>query len=99
MRHGNLFRDCTRLWNNPLTYGFGYRCDNTSNTNLCHDFILPNYFKQFLNISNNQPPQIIIEGLDIGEITSTITYKVNISNTQPKGSYSNNITFIAIPKF
>lgn len=86
-------------WDNPLTYGFGYRCDSDSKLKLCYDFSDTKYFKQFTNISKKQKPQIIIEKHEQGKIKSQVTYKVNISNTQPNGFYSNNITFLAIPNF
>lgn len=87
-------------WNNVLTYGFGYRCDNISDTNVCsNDFYNSNYYKHFPNISNSQSPQIVMAGTALGENKARITYKLNISATQPIVFYSNTITFIATVSF
>lgn len=88
------------LWNSILTYGFGYRCDNMSDTNGCsNDFLDSNYYKHFSNISNLQSPQVVMSGASISENKSRITYKVNVSTTQPSGFYSNTITFVATANF
>ncbi len=87
-------------WNNILTYGFGYRCDNASNITACsNDFYNSNYYKQFPNISNSQIPQILMSGANIGDAKARITYKVNVSRTQTIGFYNNAITFVATPNF
>ncbi|MEK7534454.1 MAG: hypothetical protein AAB600_03895 [Patescibacteria group bacterium] len=95
---------CSKLypapWNNVLTYGFGYRCDNMSDITVCsNDFYDSKYYKQFPNISNSQKPQVLMEGFNIGDNKARITYKINISGTQPIGFYSNTITFVATPNF
>lgn len=87
-------------WENILTYGFGYRCDNISDINPCsNDFYNSNYYKQFPNISNSQIPQILMSGTNIGEAKARITYKANVSGTQTIGFYNNAITFVAVPNF
>jgi len=87
-------------WNNILTYGFGYRCDNMFDITACsNDFYDSKYYKQFPNISNSQSPQVLMEGANIGDNKARITYKINISGTQPIGFYANAITFIATPNF
>lgn len=88
------------LWNNPLTYGFGYRCDNLSQATVCsNDFNNSNYFKQFPNISNSQNPKVIMKSTNIGANEARIRYKVNTSSTQPIGFYNNIITFVATANF
>lgn len=87
-------------WNNILTYGFGYRCDNISNTTACsNDFYDSKYYKHFANIANSQSPQIVMSGANIGHNKARIIYKVNISGAQPLGFYSNIITFVARANF
>jgi len=87
-------------WNNILTYGFGYRCDNISHITPCsNDFYDSKYYKQFPNISNSQKPQIVMSGANIGDNKARIIYKVNTSGSQPLGFYSNTITFVATPNF
>jgi hypothetical protein len=87
-------------WTNPLTYGFGYRCDNIAGSDCLADFSDSTLYKQFANNSKNEMPETILSGTnERQENISQITYKVNISGAQPKGSYQNVITYIAVPNF
>ncbi len=72
------------LWDNTLTYGFGYQFDGN----------LDKGFKQFSDPSRSKDWQIITTNPH-----ERINYKVNISATQPAGSYSNTVTYIATPDF
>ncbi len=87
-------------WSNPLTYGFGYRCDNIIGSNCFADFSDSSFYKQFANNSKSEIPQKVLSGTkdNIDKLVQ-ITYKVNISGTQPSGSYQNVITYIAVPNF
>ena len=87
-------------WENSLTYGFGFRCESEA-TEVCgSDFSNTNSFKQFADISAKETLQPIILNQQSKPTTRTkITYKVNISGTQPVSGYSNTVTFIAIPNF
>lgn len=96
---------CTETTSGPwtgassLTYGFGYRCDPVT-TNYCSsDFNTADYFKQFADISKTETPQSIFSGSVGSNQQAQITYKVNISATQPAGHYTNIITYIATPTF
>lgn len=83
--------------NTSTTYGFGYRCDNLNGTNCASGFTTSTYFKQF---SINPSFQTVMSGVNVGKnLQSQITYQVNISGTQPNGSYSNIITYVATPTF
>lgn len=86
-------------WTNTLTYGLGYRCDNISGVDCDNSFIKPNSYKHFPNIANNDDPQSIMSGIGANNKGVRISYKVNISGTQPQGIYSNIITYIAVPNF
>lgn len=87
-------------WINTLTYGFGYRCDNVSGTDCATGFTSTDNYKQFADASVSETPQAVMTGQNVGRNKKTqITYKVNISATQPAGSYTNVITFIATPTF
>lgn len=87
-------------WINTLTYGFGYRCDNMSDTDCTTGFSNSTYYKQFSNDSSQEVAQAIMSGTTKGhDKESKITYKVNISGTQAPGVYGNLITFIATPNF
>lgn len=86
------------VWTESTTYGFGYTMHGD-------DVPSPfptaapagNQYKQFADAS---APQIVMSSANVGRARrSTITYKVNISNVQPAGSYQNIITFTATPTY
>ena len=86
------------IWDSPLAYGFGYRCDNIAGNTCSKDFAGENFYKQFANRQNNEPAETVMSGSSIDEkIQTQITYKVNIPATQIKGHYQNTIIYIAIP--
>ncbi len=95
---------CTQVtaapWENTLTYGFGYRCQNIKGNGCPVDFKTPNYYKQFSDDSKNELPAIIMSNFTNDVLQETqIIYKVNISKTQPEGSYTNTIIYIASPGY
>lgn len=98
--NGSCSEVTNAIWTNTLTYGFGYRCDNVSSNNCSLGFDQNDYYKQFSDNSKNEAAQIIMSGNLTGSNHETqITYKVNISKTQANGSYSNTITYIAVPGY
>lgn len=89
-------------WTNTLTYGFGYRCDNVSGTDCATGFTTSTFYKQFTNTTyvSSTSGQAVMRGTNVGRNKQvTITYKVNVSGTQPPGDYTNLITYIAVPTF
>jgi hypothetical protein len=87
-------------WTNPLTYGFGYRCDNVEGIDCASGFSEPELYKQFANASMSETPQKIAASSKTESNNSVrIIYKLNIPGTQPFTFYSNTITFIAVPNF
>lgn len=85
-------------WILTTTYGFGYRCDNITGNECNSDFSSADYYKQFSNLEQAETPESVMSGANVGEDFETeITYKVNISSTQPAGLYQNLITYIATP--
>lgn len=87
------------LWNNTLTFGFGYRCDSDEQNACDSQFANEDYYKVYPDASHNQPFTIILSDQTNKKIKATITYKVNISGTQKAGGYYNSITYLAIPNF
>jgi len=83
-------------WTSTSTYGFGYRCDDVSGTNCTSGFSSSNNYKQF---SASPSASVVLSGNTGRNLQSTITYKVNISTTQPPGLYTNQIMYIATPTF
>ncbi|OGH02185.1 MAG: hypothetical protein A2798_03595 [Candidatus Levybacteria bacterium RIFCSPHIGHO2_01_FULL_37_17] len=84
-------------WTSALTYGFGYRCDNVSGTDCVSGFSDPTYYKSFIS----SPSAVaVMSSTNVGRNRkSDITYKVNISGTQPAGLYRNIVNYIAIPSY
>ena len=98
--NGDCTTEIASLWENPLTYGFGYRCDSTQPEVCDQQFLTANYFEQYPDAASNQLPEIVLTDAPNSKITkATITYKVNISGTQKSGGYYNSITYLAIPNF
>lgn len=87
------------LWTSSLTYGFGFRCDNVVGSDCDSGFTTSNYFRQFPNNSLSKPAQSLMSGTISRSNQAKITYKVNISGSQPAGLYTNNIYFLAVPKY
>lgn len=84
-------------WTNNAIYGFGF---NMSGSDIPADFTGSTMYRQFADRSNSETPAIIMTGANVGkDIQSTVTYKINVSNTQAAGRYQNIITFMAIPTY
>lgn len=98
--NGQCSETSSAPWTNPLTYGFGYRCDNLIGTDCMSGFSEADFYKQFANASMSEIPQKIMASTNNKSNNSVqITYKINIPGAQPFALYSNTITFIAIPNF
>lgn len=86
------------IWASNTDYGFGY---NMSGDDIdTADFIDSTYFRPFANDEDLDSPATVM--LSSGIATSSaaiVTYKANISSTQPAGYYTTAIRFIAIPSF
>jgi len=97
-------------WDNTLTYGFGYRCDNVSvlsKSGKAEDCRIDDSsfanntkaYKQFADESKKEQAVVIMKGERGRNQRANITYKVNISTSQATGSYVNQVTYIAVPSF
>ncbi len=87
-------------WDNILTYGFGYRCNDIIGNGCIPDFSNATNFKQFADISKAKIPQPIINTvLPKTDTQASVIYKVNIDKAQPSGVYKNSITYLALPHF
>ena len=95
---GTCTESTSSAWSNTLTYGFGYRCDNISGTDCATGFSTGTFYKQFPDLSASETAQSVMTGANVGRNKQVqITYKANISGTQPGGEYRNIITYIATP--
>jgi hypothetical protein len=97
--NGRCTHEKEDVWNNVLTYGFGYRCDNLIGSDCSKSFTDTKSFKQFPNISRTALPQAIMHGKGLEKKEVKTSYKVNISGTQPIGNYTNVITYLLIPNY
>lgn len=98
--NGTCTASIPSVWENTLTYGFGYRCESTQEGVCDLGFALNTTYKQFADTANNESYQTIMTSMNAKQTTeATIRYKINISGTQPLGGYRNTITYIAVPNF
>ncbi|MBI2051404.1 hypothetical protein HYT33_01445 [Candidatus Roizmanbacteria bacterium] len=86
-----------KLWTSNASYGFGY---NMSGDDVPQDFINSNYYRPFPDLSNNEPPQIVMSNQDVGKNRqAVVTFKANISPSQEVGSYQTVVKFTATPSY
>lgn len=99
--NGGIDEETAGEWSQETTYGFGYSLHGDDvPTPFPTAAPIGNQFKQFADSSQNETPQLIMSSNKVGENrTATLTYKVNISATQPAGRYHNVITYIATPGY
>jgi len=97
--NGACSEEDSALWANNLTYGFGFRCDSVLNE-ACIEPFAQNYYRQFADLSKQETPQaIIVAGPNSNEKKAEINFKVDASGNQKPASYSNSVTFIAVPNY
>ncbi len=97
--NGECDQEKAGAWTNTLTYGFGYRCDNTIGTDCNSSFSMANSYKHFADISNGETATSVMAGIGSKQKSVRLSYKVNISRNQSQGTYANVITYIAVPNF
>jgi len=98
--NGLCTQDTSAAWTSSLSYGFGYRCDNVTGTDCGAGFSTSTFYKQFANNVLSESGAPLMKGTNVGRTkVVTITYKVNVSGTQPPGDYFNYITHLAVPTF
>lgn len=98
--NGTCTQSTSAAWTSTLTYGFGYRCDNVTGTDCASGFSDSTYYKQFADESKSESPVAVMTGTNVGKNKQVqITYKANISGTQPAGLYTNVVQYIATPTF
>lgn len=84
-------------WTSTAKYGFGY---NMSGNDVPSDFIDSTYFRPFPDRSAPASPVTLMSSSNVGKNRqSTVTFKINISNVQPAGTYRSVINFTATPSY
>jgi hypothetical protein len=97
---GTCTQTASSAWTSNLVYGFGYRCDNLTGTDCATGFGTSTFYRQFANAAFSEDPYPVMTGTNVGRSKQvTITYKLNISGTQPPGEYTNQIIYLAVPTF
>lgn len=85
------------VWTSDTKYGFGF---NMTGNDISTDFTNSTYFRQFADRSNSENDAVIMTSSNVGRTRiATITYKINVSDFQPAGTYQNIIEFTAIPSY
>lgn len=92
--------NCTSIladsWTIPLTYGFGYRCDNVKGQ-ICDSGFKEDLYKRFANEALGENPVSILSSSESIDSESIVSYKINTSATQADKAYQNIIYDIAVP--
>jgi hypothetical protein len=77
--------------------GFGY---NINGDDVPADFTDSTYFRPFPDDDSSDSVATVMNGTNVSRnLQSTVTYRINISNTQAAGDYKNFLTFVATPTF
>ena len=97
--NGECSEQNAQEWINTLSFGFGYRCDNTIGMDCDISFSKPNFYKHFADVSNKQFEQPIMSGIGSKNKSVKVSYRVNIAGNQPEGIYTNIVDYIAVPNF
>lgn len=85
-------------WSSPLTYGFGYSCNDKKASICLNTFVDQTTYKQFSNISNSEKPEIVLNSSLNESGTAKLSFKVNIPAHLNNLSFSNTVHLIALPK-
>jgi hypothetical protein len=85
------------IWTNTTRYGLGY---NLAGDDIPAAFSDSTYFKQFGDVSLGEASQTVMSNAGVtASSIATVTYKVNVSNNQAAGDYSNAITYVATASY
>jgi hypothetical protein len=98
--NGSCSENTESIWQNNLTYGFGFRCDPLTKGACMNHFAEENSYKQFSDRGKKEIPQPVMRSdSPVINQQAKLTYRVNISGAQAKETYSNTLTYIAVPNF
>lgn len=89
---------CTSIlsdaWISPLTYGFGYTCENNQT---CISSFHKDYYRRLATVSNDEPPVEIIRS--VKNTTSNMLFKINVPGNQNKDSYKTTVHYLLSPHY
>lgn len=84
------------IWTIPLTYGFGYRCDNLEGTS-CDTDLQKDFYKSFANEKADMFPAETLHAYTAAKSSAIISYKINIPGNQANKGYQTTVYHIAVP--
>lgn len=91
---------CTQMtpaqWQDNLTYGFGYTCEDITGST-CSDFEDTDSYRSFPDASKSEVYQPILGTIESGMNKAKLIHKLNVSASQKNKIYLNNINYLAIP--
>lgn len=93
--NGNCTNILTDLWVSPLTYGFGYRCDNIT-ASACEENLNKDTYKRFSTLEVGETASLLMSQ-DGSQVKSVVSYKLNIPGNQKEQGYQTDIYYIGIP--
>lgn len=94
--NGNCTNILSDFWNSPLTYGFGYKCENVEGKS-CGAVIDTDTYKRFSNTEAGETPSLLLYSAASETSKSIIQYKLNIPGNQVNSSYTTTINLLASP--
>jgi hypothetical protein len=98
--NGACTENTASVWENNLTYGFGFRCETQSSGTCTKGFEEADSFKQIPDRGKKEIPQPLMSSdSPVSGQQAKLTFKANISGTQAKEAYVNTVTYIAVPNF
>lgn len=94
--NGNCTNMLADYWQLPLTYGFGYRCENIIGQP-CLAGINGLSYKRFSNLEVDEKASLVLYSAESVTTKALIEYKINVPGNQPDKPYSTTITLSAFP--
>ncbi len=93
--NGSCTHTIAQLWQNPLTFGFGMRCEKSSECS--PDMQISGMFRHIPSSSEQEQPVSFLSS-KLPLTTFSVLYKLNISPSLPNKQYSNSITYLLMPQ-
>jgi hypothetical protein len=96
---GNCTDELAGIWNDTLTFGFGYHCATIEGNDCYGNFQDSDSYKKFAVGGDNENGETILAGNTAQEKKVNIVYKINVPGSQAPGNYQNTITYLALPMY
>lgn len=97
--NGSCTEKDSSVWENGLTYGFGLRCEALTYL-FCIEPFGKNEYRQVPNVLASELPEALIKGIKNKKPQEAqLDFKLNIGGTQQSGTYTNTVTFLAVPNY